>query len=88
MGCDQWGTKLDTYLDGELSGNEMRAFDAHVRDCPACAADALARVQMKRMVQNAGKRFVPSSEFRRKMLTKTSRRPRFAAWASPGPTRL
>jgi len=81
MGCDQWGTKLDTYHDGELSGDEMRAFDAHVRDCPACAADALARVQMKRMVQNAGKRFVPSAEFRRKMLTKTSRRRPFAAWA-------
>jgi anti-sigma factor RsiW len=81
MGCDQWSTKLDTYLDGELSADEMRAFDAHVRDCPACAADALARVQMKRMVQNAGKRFVPSAEFRRKMLTKTSRRRPLAAWA-------
>src|SRR3954469_23648044 len=81
MGCDQWSTKLDMYLDGELSADEMRAFDAHVRDCPACAADALARVQMKRMVQNAGKRFVPSTEFRRKMLTKTSRRRPLAAWA-------
>ncbi len=35
---------------------EMRAFDAHVRGCPSCAADALARVQMKRAIQ-AGERF-------------------------------
>ena len=67
MVCESWKTQLDTYLDGELPSEEMHVFDAHVRICPSCAADALARVQMKRTVQAAGRRFTPSAEFRRRM---------------------
>jgi anti-sigma factor RsiW len=64
MACEQWQAKLDTYLDGELPSDEMRAFDAHVRTCAQCAPLALARVQMKRTIRIAGKQFVPSAEFR------------------------
>jgi anti-sigma factor RsiW len=67
MVCESWKAKLDTYLDGEVPEKEMRTFDAHVRTCPSCSADALARVQMKRAIQVAGKRFTPSAEFRKRM---------------------
>ncbi len=67
MVCESWKAKLDTYLDGELPEEEMRTFDAHVRSCPSCAADALARVQMKRAIQVAGKRFAPSADFRKRI---------------------
>ncbi len=67
MVCESRTEKLDTYLDGELPEVEMRTFDAHVRSCPLCSADALSRVQMKRTIQVAGKRFVPSADFRRRM---------------------
>ena len=67
MVCESWKAKLDTYLDGEVPEKEMRTFDAHVRSCPSCSADALARVQMKRAIQVAGKRFTPSAEFRKRM---------------------
>jgi anti-sigma factor RsiW len=67
MVCESWKAKLDTYLDGELPEQEMRTFDAHVRGCPSCSADALTRVQMKRTIQVAGKRFVPSTDFRRRI---------------------
>ena len=67
MVCESWKAKLDTYLDGELSSEEMHAFDTHVHSCSSCAADALARVQMKRRIQAAGKRFAPTSDFRRRM---------------------
>jgi anti-sigma factor RsiW len=67
MECQAWKDKLDTYLDGELPEEEMRAFDAHVRSCPSCSADALARVQLKRSVQAAGKRYTPSADFRARM---------------------
>jgi len=68
MACDQWLAKLDTYLDGELSAEEMKAFDAHVRTCPQCAAQALARVQMKRAVHSAGQRFAPDPAFKARIL--------------------
>src|SRR5215469_3033792 len=67
MVCECWKEKLDTYLDNELPKEETRTFDAHVRGCTSCSADALARVQMKRPLQVAGKRFTPSAEFRRRM---------------------
>lgn len=54
----------------------MRAFDAHVRGCPSCAADSLSRVQMKRAIHAAGKRFAPSAEFRQRMQQTLAARPR------------
>jgi anti-sigma factor RsiW len=67
MVCESWKANLDTYLDGEVPQQEMRTFDAHVRNCPSCSADALSRVQLKRAIQVAGKRFTPSAEFRKRM---------------------
>ena len=67
MVCESWKTKLDTYLDGELPEQEMRTLDAHVRSCHSCSADALTRVQMKRAIQGAGRRFTPSAEFHRQV---------------------
>jgi anti-sigma factor RsiW len=76
MVCESWKTQLDTYLDGELPSEKMHAFDTHVRICPSCAADTLARVQMKRIVQASGKRFTPSAEFRRRVQQSIAAKPR------------
>jgi len=67
MVCESWKTQLDTYLDGEVPEEEMRTLDSHVRNCPSCSADVLSRVQLKRAIQVAGKRFTPSAEFRKRM---------------------
>jgi anti-sigma factor RsiW len=66
MSCE-WGAKLDRYLDGELSGGELTAVAAHLRACPACAVDALGRLQLKCMTQSAGRRFSPRPELRLKI---------------------
>src|SRR4029077_14149217 len=76
MVCESWKTKLDTYLDGELPSEEMRAFDVHVHNCPYCSADALTRVQIRRSIQFAGKRFAPIAEFRRRMQQNIAAKPR------------
>jgi anti-sigma factor RsiW len=64
---DRWTAQLETYLDGELSASEMRDLDAHVRSCPSCAADVLNRLQLKRAVHSAGKRYSPRSDFRERI---------------------
>lgn len=76
MLCESWKAKLDTYLDGELQQVETRTFDTHVRYCPSCSADALTRVQMKRAIQVAGKRYIPNAEFRKRMQQKIAAKPR------------
>src|SRR5271170_5732493 len=80
MVCESWQAKLDTYLDGELPEEEMRSFGAHLRDCRSCSADALARVQMKRAVHVAGKRFTPSAEFRSRVEQKLAPKPQRNLW--------
>jgi anti-sigma factor RsiW len=75
MVCESWKAKLDTYLDGEVAEGEMRSFDAHIRSCLSCSADALTRVQMKRAIQAAGKRYTSSAEFRKRMQQKIAAKP-------------
>jgi len=82
--CESWKAKLDTYLDSEVPEESMRTFDTHVRNCSSCSADALARVQMKRAIQVAGRRFTPSVEFRRRVQRSIAVKPRRSfglAWA-------
>jgi anti-sigma factor RsiW len=64
MACEPWITRLDTYLDGELSADEARALEEHLRGCPACAAESLRKVQQNRAVHAAGQRFLPDPAFR------------------------
>ena len=66
MACESWQEKLDAYLDGELPQSEAATLARHLRECAGCAADALERVQMKRAVALAGKRYEPSAQFREK----------------------
>jgi anti-sigma factor RsiW len=84
MLCESWKAKLDTYVDSQLPDDEMRAFDAHLRGCPSCTAEALARLQMKRGVQTAGKRFTPSADFRKRLQKSIAPKRRFSfdlGWA-------
>ncbi len=76
MVCESWTTKLDVCMDGEAAETEMRSLDVHMRNCPSCAAEALARVQMKRSIQAAGKRFAPTSDFRRRVRMSIAPKPR------------
>jgi len=76
MACEQWQAQLDAYLDGELTSEAMRSLDAHLRTCQSCSADALARVQFKRSIKNAGRRYTPSPELRSKVQKRIGSGPR------------
>jgi len=67
MTCDETRQKLDAYVDGAGSPAELAAFEDHVRGCPACAADAIRRMQMKRLTRAAAARYTPSPEFRARL---------------------
>ena len=64
MPCEAWRAKIDAYLDRELSPSESSAVASHLRECAACAAEALERLQLKRAVAAAGPSDTPSAQFR------------------------
>jgi anti-sigma factor RsiW len=67
MTCELWRNKLDEYVDGACSPEDLASLEAHFRSCSSCAAEALGRLQMKRMTQAAAARYSPSREFRRRI---------------------
>jgi anti-sigma factor RsiW len=83
MSC-AWQDKIERYVDAELPESETAEMDAHLRTCSLCAADALGRLQLKRMTQTAGRRYTPSPEFRLKidkMMVKQARPVRRWGWS-------
>src|SRR5664279_124508 len=83
MTCDAWTEKLDSYFDGELPADEARAVAEHLRQCPACSAEGLARVQLKRSVQTAAQKFTPDPAFRarvQKSITPAKHSPWMRRW--------
>ena len=85
MTCELWETKVDAYVDGELAQEEQRAFREHLASCAACSQEALGRMELKREVHAAGKRYQPSDAFRARMARQVAApRPRMAlAWWRP-----
>jgi anti-sigma factor RsiW len=76
MACEQWRGKLDAHVDGEMEPAEANALATHLRSCASCAADALERVQMKRSVQLAGRRYTASVELRNRIAKSVAMKPR------------
>lgn len=86
MACEPWSAQpeqFDRYLDGELSSAEARALSTHLRECALCSNEVLQRVQIKRALHAAGKRYDPSPEFRAmiaKSVAARSRRGALERW--------
>lgn len=82
MSCNSWQTKLDQYVDAELTGEQAAELEAHLRQCQACAADALGRMRLKQTTHAAGRAFTPSPQFRLKIKQQIAeQRPRrFWGW--------
>lgn len=81
MDCKVCNEKLDAYFDGELSAEDARSVAQHLRGCSSCAAEGLARVQLKRAVHAAGQKFTPDPDFRARVQRQIS------AQNSPTPAR-
>jgi anti-sigma factor RsiW len=64
MSCELWAEKIDAYVDGEGSREDLAATEAHINACPSCAREALSRMQLKRATQTAAQRYQPSPQFR------------------------
>lgn len=77
MDCDLWQDKIDTFVDDELPPAEVREFEAHLRECRACAAETVARQRLKMETRAAGMRYGPSEAFAAKVAGNVGQRRTF-----------
>jgi anti-sigma factor RsiW len=70
MICNEWQEQFDAYVDDASAGrgpDDFAALEEHLRSCPSCAAEILARMQLKHATRAAAARYVPSPDFRRRV---------------------
>ncbi len=80
MSCETWRNELDRYLDGELPEEQLRSLRQHLDSCAACGPEALGRLQLKRAVGSAGRRYRPSVEFRQRIARQISPERKRPSW--------
>ena len=91
MNCALWRGMLDAYVDDQSAPQDLPALEEHLRTCHACAAEALARLQIKRATRAAAaQRFAPSPAFRLRVEAslgeslQPKRKPFWSSLAGPG----
>lgn len=57
----RWQKQLDAYIDGELSPDHVRRFEAHAAGCSGCAGAVAERRELKRMAAALPQMPVPRS---------------------------
>ncbi|HXZ81771.1 MAG TPA: zf-HC2 domain-containing protein [Terriglobales bacterium] len=62
--CETWQSKIDPYIDAELSEKEEAALSEHLKSCPACSGEALGRMRLKQANQIVGRRYRPEPDLR------------------------
>ena len=59
MDCKQAKSKFSTYLDGAVSGHEMRAISAHLDSCSPCKTNYLSLQRTQALLSSIGTRKAP-----------------------------
>src|SRR5258708_40218592 len=80
MNCELWQDKIDAFVDSELVPGQARGFEEHLRSCPACSAETLARQRLKLETRLAGQRFAPTPEFEARIRHKVAAPRRLVVW--------
>ena len=60
MDCKKAKSKFSTYLDGAVSGHEMRAISAHLDGCGPCQTNYLSLQHTQALLSSLGSRKAPS----------------------------
>jgi hypothetical protein len=59
MNCGEAKNLFSPYLDGQVNGREMRAFDGHIEQCSRCARDYAAMRRTQLLLANLGRKKAP-----------------------------
>ena len=84
MTCDEAETLIHALIDDELDAGHAREVEAHVAQCPRCAASLAAYRQMSQAIASADLRYSAPQSLR---LRVEAALPKAAAAAAPAPSR-
>jgi anti-sigma factor RsiW len=65
--CEESTSRIDLYLDDELRGDELDAFERHIKDCSSCRKELTERRRFLEQVRAARPLYAPSAKFRAEM---------------------
>lgn len=74
MSCLEWQSRLEAYVDAELSPHDMESFRAHAARCTDCASTALALIEAKGALRRAGQRYAAPPALRARMVASATRK--------------
>lgn len=60
MNCGEAKKLFSPYLDGQVSGREMRALDGHIEVCSRCAREYVAMQRTQQLLANLGSKKAPA----------------------------
>lgn len=80
MACERLMADLDAYVDGELPEGELRVFESHLSGCFSCTQNVVSKLQVKRAVQTAGRRYTASYDLRRRIQNSIAVKPKASGW--------
>jgi hypothetical protein len=60
MNCGEAKKLFSPYLDGQVSGREMRALDGHIEECSRCARQYVAMRRTQLLLANLGSKKAPA----------------------------
>jgi hypothetical protein len=60
MNCGEAKKLFSPYLDGQVSGREMRALDGHIEECSRCAREYVAMRRTQLLLANLGSKKAPA----------------------------
>ena len=61
MNCAEIKKLFSPYLDGQVSGSEMRAVTRHVEQCTGCAREYAAMQRTQQLLSSLGPKKAPAS---------------------------
>jgi hypothetical protein len=59
MNCGEAKKLFSPYLDGRMSGREMRVLSGHIEECPRCAHEYAAMQRTQQLLASLGKKKAP-----------------------------
>jgi len=62
--CEEPTSRIDSYLDGELRGDALEAFNRHIKECRSCRRELTERRQFLEEIRAARPLYAPSARFR------------------------